>query len=75
MVRKMDASKDEKKLLKYTYLLCIVCFLNLAILKNPFDKGAMIMALATCILIGYSYYIIRKFFSHGDKYIFRIHYL
>lgn len=66
----LDTSRDEKKLLRYTYLLCLVCFLNLAILKQPFDKGAMIMAVVTCLLIGYSYIIIRKFFSDGDKYIF-----
>lgn len=66
----MDTSKDEKKLLRYTYLLCIVCFANLAILKQPYDKGAIVMAVVTCILIGYSYFIIRKFFSDGDKYIF-----
>lgn len=66
----MDTRKDEKRLLRYTYLLCLVCFLNLAILKQPFDKGALIMALVTCLLIGYSYFIIRKFFSDGDKYIF-----
>lgn len=66
----MDTSRDEKKLLRYTYLLCIVCFLNLAVIKQPFDKGAMVMAVVTCLLIGYSYFIIRKFFSDGDKYIF-----
>lgn len=66
----LDTSRDEKKLLRYTYFLCLVCFLNLAILKQPFDKGAMIMAVVTCLLIGYSYIIIRKFFSDGDKYIF-----
>lgn len=66
----MDTSKDEKKLLKYTYLLCIVGFFNLTIIKQPFDKGAMLMALATCLLIGYSYFIIRRFFSEGDKFIF-----
>ncbi|KAJ53204.1 cell division protein FtsW (lipid II flippase) [Clostridium tetanomorphum] len=66
----MDTSRDEKKLLRYTYLLCLVGFLNLAILKQPFDKGAMLMSLITCLLIGYSYFVIRKFFSDGDKYIF-----
>lgn len=44
--------------------------MNLAIIKQPFDKGAMVMALVICLLIGYSYFIIRKFFSDGDKYIF-----
>lgn len=66
----MDASRDEKKLLRYTYLLCLVCFFNLAIIKQPFDKGAIVMSVVTCLLIGYSYFIIRKFFSDGDKYIF-----
>ncbi|PIH04373.1 FtsW/RodA/SpoVE family cell cycle protein [Clostridium combesii] len=70
MVRRMDSIKGEKRLLRYTYFLCIVCFLNLAILKQPFDKGAMIIAAVTCLLIGYSYFIIRKFFSDGDKYMF-----
>ncbi|MCT8976418.1 FtsW/RodA/SpoVE family cell cycle protein [Clostridium sp. CX1] len=66
----MDASRDEKRLLRYTYLLCLICFFNLAIIKQPFDKGAMVMAVVTCLLVGYSYFIIRKFFSDGDKYIF-----
>lgn len=66
----LRTDRDEKKLMKYTYLLCIVCFLNLAILKQPFDKGALVMALVTCLLIGYSYFVIRKFFSDGDKFIF-----
>ena len=66
----MDTIKDERKLLRYTYLLCIVCFLNLALIKKPFDKRAIIMALIICFLIGCSHFIIRKFFSDGDKYIF-----
>lgn len=45
-------------------------FLNLAILNKDFDKGAIIMGIVTCLLIGYSYFIIRKFFSDGDKFIF-----
>lgn len=28
------------------------------------------MAAVTCVLIGYSYFVIRRFFSDGDKYIF-----
>lgn len=66
----MSSLKDERKLLRYTYLLCLVCFLNLALLKQPFDKGAMIMALVTCVLIGYSHFVIRRFYPDGDKYIF-----
>lgn len=66
----MDTTRDEKKLLRYTYLLCLACFFNLAVIKQPFDKGAMVMAVVTCLLIGYSYFVIRRFFSDGDKYIF-----
>lgn len=66
----MDTVKDERKMLRLTYLLCIVAFTNLAVLKQPVDTGAFIMALVMCILIGYSYFVITKFFSDGDKYIF-----
>lgn len=66
----MKSSRDERQLLLLTYLLCIVGFLNLAILNKDFDKGAIIMGTVTCLLIGYSYFIIRKFFSDGDKFIF-----
>ncbi|MHC1719965.1 MAG: FtsW/RodA/SpoVE family cell cycle protein [Clostridiaceae bacterium] len=66
----MKADKDEKRLLRYTYLLCIVCFLNLTILKQPTDAGALIMAAVTCVLIGYSYFILRRYFPDGDKHIF-----
>jgi cell division protein FtsW (lipid II flippase) len=66
----LEANREEKKLLRYTYLLCLVCFLNLAIIKQPFDRGAMVMALVVCLLVGYSYFVIRKFFADGDKYIF-----
>ncbi|MEW9095543.1 MAG: FtsW/RodA/SpoVE family cell cycle protein [Clostridiaceae bacterium] len=66
----MRRFKDETKLLLYTFLLCIAGFLNLAILKDPFDKGAITMAIIICVLIGYSYFVIRKFFPKGDKYIF-----
>lgn len=66
----MDSVKEEWKLLSFTYLLCLVCFFNLAILKQPFDKSAVIIAAVTCVLIGYSHFIIRRFFPDGDKYIF-----
>lgn len=66
----MKADKDEKRLLRYTYLLCIVCFLNLTILKQPLDPGALIMAAVTCVLIGYSYFILRRYYPDGDKHIF-----
>lgn len=66
----MDSIRDERKLLRYTYLLCLVCFGNLALLKQPFDKGALIFAAIICVLIGYSHFVIRRFYPDGDKYIF-----
>jgi cell division protein FtsW (lipid II flippase) len=66
----MDNLKDEKKLLRYVYLLCIVCFVNLALVKQPLDKGALIIAAIVITLIAYSHFIIRRFYPDGDKYIF-----
>lgn len=66
----MNSIKDERKLLFFTYLLCFVCFANLGLLKQPFDKGAIIIAAVTCLLIAYSHFVIRKFFPDGDKCIF-----
>jgi cell division protein FtsW (lipid II flippase) len=66
----VDSIRDEKKLLRYTYLLCIICFFNLALLKPPFDKGAMVVAAIIIVLIAYSHFIIRRFYPDGDKYIF-----
>lgn len=66
----MDNIKDEKKLLRYTYLLCIICFVNLALVHHPFDKGAIVVAVIVITLIAYSHFIIRRFYPDGDKYIF-----
>ncbi|MBU3196237.1 FtsW/RodA/SpoVE family cell cycle protein [Clostridium algidicarnis] len=65
----MDSIKDERKLLLLTYLLCMAMFLNLGFLKDPFDTGALIMGGVLCILIGYAYFIIRRFFNEGDKFM------
>ena len=66
----VDSIRDEKKLLRYTYLLCLVCFFNVALLKPPFDKGAMIISVIMIILIAYSHFIVRRFYPDGDKHIF-----
>lgn len=65
----MDSLKEEKKLLRYTYLLCLVCFFNLSLIGDVFDRSAIIMAFIVCMLIAYSHFIIRRFFPDGDKYI------
>ncbi|SHJ15970.1 cell division protein FtsW, lipid II flippase [Clostridium amylolyticum] len=65
----MYSFRDEKRMLFLTYLLCIALFVNLALLKQPMDKGALIMGGVMCVLIGYAHFIIRKFYPDGDKYI------
>lgn len=65
----MDSLRDERKLLRYTYLLCFVIFANLFFLKQNYDRGAIVMAFILCLLMGYAYFIVRKFFPDGDKYI------
>lgn len=61
--------KDEKKLLIITYVLCIALFGKLAILKSPIDKRALIMGGIICLVIGYSHYLIRRFYPDGDKFL------
>jgi cell division protein FtsW (lipid II flippase) len=66
----MESIKEEKQLLRYTYLLCIVLFLNMFLIgKDGYDKGALVMGAIICLLFAYSYFIIRRFFPDGDKYI------
>jgi cell division protein FtsW (lipid II flippase) len=66
----MDTIRDEKRLLRFTYIFCILGFFSLSLLKNPIDKQSYLMGLITCVLIGYSYFVIRRFFPDGDKLIF-----
>lgn len=66
----MNHRKDERKLLVYTYLLSFVLFFNLYLIRQPFDRGALMVGAVTCLLIAYAHFIIRKFFPDGDKYIF-----
>lgn len=65
----MDSVKEEKKLLKVTYIFCIVSFLNLFLIKQPMDKSALIIGGILCVLFGVSHFIVRRFFPYGDKYI------
>lgn len=65
----MKPLKYEKRLLFMTYLLCVALFVNLALLKSPVDKGALILGGVLIVLIGYSHFIIRRFYPDGDKFI------
>ena len=61
--------KDEKKLLIFTYILCMALFTNLAILKDPIDKNAIVVGVVLCFVIGYAHYVIRRFYPDGDKFL------
>lgn len=61
--------KLEKRVLKLIYLLCLLLFTNLALLKKPFDYKALGMGVILCLIIGYSHYVIRKFYPDGDKFM------
>ena len=65
----MKVLKREKRLLKLIYLLCLLLFTTLGFLEQPFDKFSIVMGIVLCILIGYSHFIIRRFYPDGDKFI------
>lgn len=65
----MKAKKREKRLLNLVYLLCLLLFTALGFLQQPFDKFALIMGVVLCLLIGYSHFIVRRFYPDGDKFI------
>ena len=61
--------RDEVVLLFLTYLLCMALFINLAILKDPIDMGAIKMGLIVCALVTATQILIRKFYPQGDKFL------
>lgn len=65
----MKVLKREKKLLRLIYLLCLLLFINLGFLEQPYDKFAIIMGAILCVLVGYSHFVIRRFYPDGDKFI------
>jgi len=65
----LKIKKDEVKLLILTYILCMALFINLAILKNPIDKGSIYMGLIVCGLVTATQILIRKFYPQGDKFL------
>ncbi|WP_293977934.1 FtsW/RodA/SpoVE family cell cycle protein [uncultured Clostridium sp.] len=65
----MKIKKDEIMLLILTYILCMALFINLAILKDPIDMGAIKMGLIVCALVTATQILIRKFYPQGDKFL------
>lgn len=65
----MKIKKDEVKLLILTYLLCMVLFINISILKDPMDIGGIYMGLIVCVLLTVTQILVRKFYPQGDKFL------
>lgn len=65
----MKIKKDEIVLLILTYILCMALFINLAVLKDPMDSGAIKMGLIVCVLITATQILIHKFYPQGDKFL------
>jgi len=65
----LKIKRDEVKLLILTYLLCMALFINIAILKDPMDMGAIYMGLVVCVFLTITQILIRKFYPHGDKFL------
>ena len=63
----MKGSKQEKRLLRMIYLLCLLLFTYLGLQSKPFDTLAIVMGVVLCVLIGYSHFIVRRFYPDGDK--------
>ena len=65
----MKSLKLEKRVLRLIYLLCLLLFANLAMLEKPLNTKALIMGVALCLIIGFSHYLIRRFYPDGDKFL------
>lgn len=65
----MKIKKDEVVLLILTYILCMALFINLAVLKDPIDIGAIKMGLIVCAFVTATQILIRKFYPQGDKFL------
>lgn len=65
----MNSRKYERRVLAFTYLLCIVLFVNLGFMGETFDKMALVMAGALIVVIAVAHIVIRKYFPDGDKFL------
>lgn len=65
----MNSLREEKRVLRLTYLLTIILFVNVTLISPNYDKGSLVMGGVMCGLLAYSHFIIKKFFPDGDKYI------
>ena len=64
--------KNERLLVLLTYLLCFVGCFNLAILKINLDFQCFFILIVMTLIIFLSLFILKKYFSSGDKFIFNL---
>ena len=62
--------KNERLLTILTYVLCFTGCFNLAILKTNLDFQCFFILLVIILIISLSLFILKRYFSTGDKFIF-----
>ncbi len=62
--------KNERLLIILTYVLCLTGCFNLAILKPNLDFQCFFILLVIILIISLSLFILKRYFSTGDKFIF-----
>lgn len=65
----MNIIKEEKRVLRLTYLLVMALFFNVAILTPTINKNAVIIGAIICGLMSYAHFVIRRFYTDGDKFL------
>ena len=66
----MDSrSKYERRLMYLVFLFSLCLFTNLAIKEDPIDKVPLILCGVLIVLVTFGYFVIRKFYPDGDKYL------
>lgn len=65
----MNIIKEEKRVLRLTYLLVMALFFNVALLTPTINKNAVIIGAIICVLMSYAHFIIRRFYPDGDKFL------
>ncbi|WP_461205919.1 FtsW/RodA/SpoVE family cell cycle protein [Clostridium sp. DL1XJH146] len=61
---------EEKKLLRLTYILACLCFVNLSILKWPIDYKAIVYGVVIIFIVTWGNFLLKRFFPNGDKFIY-----
>ena len=62
--------KEEKRLVRFTYILIAICFINLSFITTPINTAALVMGAILMVLIGTIHFMLRRYFPKGDKYLY-----